>query len=76
MILTHKCCSNCNWWSEHKTILDDVIAAQCERDLLLKADMKQKLTKGSDKCGGWSKIKFMMFCNPMFDEIRKIKDYS
>lgn len=68
MKLTHKTCSNCGKWRDSYIQLGDVLAAICNVDAAV--------TKGSDKCSKWSRIKFKSFYNPMKDEISDIRDYS
>ena len=54
-MLTHRTCSNCNNWSEYKSQLDGVMAADCRVQIVregLEASVF-KVTKGSDTCGQW-----------------------
>ena len=77
-MLALKTCSTCNHWFDRHIVLDGVLASQCRlepvRDRLGPATYK--ITKGSDKCGQWTALKFKEQYNPFRDEIEKVRDYS
>lgn len=64
MMLTHRSCSTCIYWSSVPSSNEDIVTNLCEKDA--------KLTRGGDYCGQWKKLKYIY--NRMYDIM--YKDYS
>ncbi len=73
-----KTCSLCNHWGDYKSQLDGVLAAECGKPLVYNKSLGtiRKVTKGSDSCSNWSKIKYKMTYNPYTDTNVKVRDLS
>ncbi len=70
-------CSRCNYWSENiKSNVDGVIASVCDKVLIPNKVLSydHRITKGSDVCGQWRKIKFKMIMTMM--GWTKVRDYD
>lgn len=76
MMLKHKTCSNCNYWSEHNGIVDGVVASVCEKTLVANNQLgfSSKVTKGGDTCGQWANFKFKFAYNYYSDTFEQVRD--
>ncbi len=56
MQLIKRTCSNCHSWSSQKYLKDDILAADCLKQLVtdVALGLVHKITKGSDTCGQYN----------------------